>query len=292
MWNFGEDRQFYTTRWDAELTFKNYWVTNLTFWIDQPSQDQARTRGGPSMGYPKSTVFIARLQNQFGARNGWNARVYYGWDPIGGLTNRISGGLSIRPSTRWQVSVSPNYLREINPRQWVATLDSGPVATYGGRYVFAVADQSTFVMQIRANYTVTPDLTLELYAEPFAASGRYHSFGHLAAPRTYDLVRYSSDTTTTPSVGRDPTGAYVIRDVNGYRRNIGNPDFNILSFRSNLVLRWEWRPGSTLYLVWQANREAEDDRGEHVGFGDLWDSLGASGDNVLAVKVSYWIPVN
>ena len=291
-WNFGWDRQFYTTRWDAEVTFRNYWVTNLTFWIDRPSQNQAQTRGGPSMGYPKSTVFIARLQNRLGARNGWNARVYYGWDPIGGLTNRISGGLSIRPSPRWQVSVNPNYLRVIDPRQYVATLDSGPAATYGSRYVFATVDQSTFLMQIRANYTLTPDLTLELYAEPFAASGRYHGFGHLAAPRTYDLVPYSTDTTATPSIGRGATGAYVVRDADGYRRDIGNPDFNVLSFRSNLVMRWEWRPGSTLYVVWQQNRGFEDDRGEHVGFGDLWDSVRARGDNFLAVKVSYWLPVH
>lgn len=291
-WNLARDRQFFTTRWDAVMTFRNYWQTNLTFWIDQPSQDHARTRGGPSMGYPKFTVFIAQIQNSFSARNRWNARVYYGRDPIGGLTNRISGGVSLRPTTRWQISVNPNYLRVIEPRQYVATLDSGPAATYGGRYLFATVDQSTFVMQLRANYTLTPDVTFELYAEPFAASGRYYGFGHLAAPRTYDLTPYSTDTTVTPSIARDSTGAYTVRDAAGYRRNIGNPDFNVLSFRSNLVLRWEWRPGSTLYVVWQQSREFADHRGEHVGFGDLWDSLRARGDNFVAVKVTYWIPVN
>jgi hypothetical protein len=243
-------------------------------------------------------VFIAQLRNRFGAKTGWNGRVYYGWDALSGLTNRLSGGLSIRPSTRWQISVNPNYLRVVEPRQYVATLDSGPAATYGRRYIFATVDQSTFLMQIRANYTITPDLTLELYAEPFAASGRYYAFGHLAAPRTYDLTRYSTDTMTTPSVGRDAAGNAFIKDASGYRRYLldptddGNPDFNILSFRSNLVLRWEWRPGSTLYVVWQQNRESEHDRGALVGFGDLWNSLRATGDNFLAIKVSYWIPVN
>jgi hypothetical protein len=293
-WNFGDDRQFYTTRWDADLTFKNYWVANLTFWIDHPSQNHAATRGGPSMGYPKSTVVIARLQNQLGAKHGWNARVYYGWDPIGGMTNRISGGISVRPSPRWQLSVSPNYLRVITPRQWVATLDSGPASTDDSRYVFGTVDQSEFRLPIRANYTVTPDLTLELYAEPFAASGRYWGFGELAAPRTYDLTPYSltADTTVTPRVERAPTGEYTVHDTGGYARTLGNPDFNRLSFLSNLVLRWEWRPGSTLYVVWQQNRGFEDDRGEHVGFGDLWDSVRARGDNFLAVKVSYWLPID
>ncbi len=290
-WNFGGDRQFATTRWDAQATWRNYWTTNFTYWIDHPAQSQSLTRGGPSMGTPRSRVGSARIENSFGARTRWHARVYSGRDDLGGETTRLSGGFSARPTTRWQVSVSPNYLRVIDPRQYVATLDSGPPATFDARYLFATVDQSSFSLQLRANYTVTPDLTLEFYAEPFAASGRYSSFGHLAAPRTTDLVAYATDTTRAPSIARDSTGAYIVRDANGYRRDIGNPDFNVLSFRSNLVLRWEWRPGSTLFLVWQRNRGADDARGEHVGFGELWDAFRAPGDNFLAVKVSYWIPV-
>ncbi len=291
-WNFGNDRQFYTTRWDAELTWKNYWVTNLTFWIDHPSQNQAQTRGGPSMGTPQSRVVIARLGNRFGARTQWNGRVYYGWDELGGEIYRLSGGLSVRPSTRWQLSVNPNYLRVIDPRQYVATFDSagGPAATYGRRYVFAFVDASEFRVPIRANYTITPDLTLELFAEPFAASGRFYGFGELAAPRTTRLRRYGTNGTT---IARDPAGDYVVTDNGGADTlAIANPDFNVLSFRSNLVLRWEWRPGSTLFLVWQQNRESDDPRGAHVGPRDLWNALRATGDNFLAVKVSYWIPVH
>ncbi len=66
----------------------------------------------------------------------------------------------------------------------------------------------------------------------------------------------------------------------------------MLSFRSNAVLRWEWRPGSTLYLVWQQSRQSFNQNGRLVGFRDLWESFGAQGDNFLAVKISYWIPVN
>ncbi|MGH7568453.1 MAG: DUF5916 domain-containing protein [Gemmatimonadales bacterium] len=288
-WNFGNDRQFYTTRWDAKLTWKNFWVTNLTFWIDHPSQNQAQTRGGPSMGTPRSRVVIARLGSRLGARTAWNGRGYYGWDELGGEIYRLSGGLSVRPSTRWQVSVDPNYLRVIDPRQYVATFDSGPAATYGRRYVFAFVDQSEFRIPIRANYTLTPDLTLELFAEPFAASGRFYGFGELAAPRTTRLRRYGTDGTT---IARDPAGDYLVTDNGGADTlAIANPDFNVLSFRSNLVLRWEWRPGSTLFLVWQQNRQHDDARGAHVGPADLMDSLRATGDNFLAIKASYWIPV-
>jgi hypothetical protein len=68
-----------------------------------------------------------------------------------------------------------------------------------------------------------------------------------------------------------------------------NPNFNIRSFRSNLVFRWEWRPGSTAYLVWQQNRFESRDPAQRVGTGGLFQALGAPGDNVLAFKVSYWL---
>jgi hypothetical protein len=70
------------------------------------------------------------------------------------------------------------------------------------------------------------------------------------------------------------------------------PNFNVLSFRSNIVLRWEWRPGSTFFLVWQQNRFASGDPTERSRLGNLWDTASAPGDNFFAVKVSYWIPVD
>ena len=68
-------------------------------------------------------------------------------------------------------------------------------------------------------------------------------------------------------------------------------DFNVRSFRSNVVLRWEWRPGSALYLVWQQDRRTSRSGGALVRPGGLWDALGSPGDNFFAVKVSYWLPV-
>ncbi|MEP7220975.1 MAG: DUF5916 domain-containing protein, partial [Bacteroidota bacterium] len=69
-------------------------------------------------------------------------------------------------------------------------------------------------------------------------------------------------------------------------------DFNIGLFRSNLVLRWEWRPGSTFYLVWQQDRSRQDDRGERAGLRDVGSSITAPGDHLLSLKLSYWLPVD
>src|SRR5207245_11068623 len=134
-------------------------------------------------------------------------------------------------------------------------------------YVFAPFTQCTFMLQLRCNYTFGPDLTPELYGEPFAASGRYYGLGELAAPRTFNLRDYGTSGTT---IARNAAGDYAITDNGGADTlRISNPDFNILSFRSNAVMRWEWRRGSTLYLVWAQNRFGFQPIARLVGFRDL-----------------------
>jgi hypothetical protein len=288
-WDFGGIRQFAVAEQSAELTLKNYWQLSGYFDQSWPSLDHALTRGGPLMATPRSWEAGVRLGSSFGAKTAWNVRVSRSQDALGGESSALRGSLSIRPTSRVEISLAPSYSREIASRQYITTLDSGGPATYGQRYVFGVIDRSTLSAQLRLTYTLTPDLTLELYAEPFAASGRFYGIGELARGRTTDLAVYSLDTTRTPSLIRDPVGDYTLKDANGFRRSIDNPDFNVLSFRSNLVLRWEWRPGSTLFVVWQQNRFAADTRGALVGPGDLWDSFRAAGDNFLALKVSYWL---
>ncbi|MGH7720945.1 MAG: hypothetical protein ACREON_19125, partial [Gemmatimonadaceae bacterium] len=91
-------------------------------------------------------------------------------------------------------------------------------------------------------------------------------------------------------IARLDDGSYEVID-GGSAFTIGNPDFDVLSFRSNAVLRWEWRPGSTLFVVWQQDRSERGSLPRGVGPRRLWDSLGAQGDNFLAVKASFWLPV-
>ena len=289
-YDFGWTRQFFLTEMYGQVILKNFW--DLSSYIDyQPrSFDHSLTRGGPQMATPAFVNWVVRLSNKFGAKNGWVARVYYGKGELGAETYRLSGELSIRPSSRFLFSATPNYLRDISPRQWVMTVDTGgSAATYNQRYVFGKIDQSTFLIDLRANYTIGPNLTVELWGEPFAASGRYDGLGELAAPRTFHLRDYGTGGTT---ITRDPAGDYTVTDGPSHTLSIPNPDFNFLSFRSNAVLRWEWRPGSTLYIVWAQDRGAAQSTVRGVGFRDLMNSFGARGDNFFAVKVSYWIPVN
>jgi hypothetical protein len=288
-WDFGGSRHDASAELEVDATLHNFWSFNASLEKNFSTLDHSLTRGGPLMATPGRWDGRLRLGNSYGARTTWNGRFRYGADALGGQRYQIAGQLAMRPSERWQLSVSPSYERQIDPRQYITTLDSGGPATYGQRYVFGFVDRSTFAMRLRMSYTMTPGMTLELYAEPFAASGRYYGIGELAAARTDRLRVYAADTAATPSLSRDSTGAYILRDAGGYRRTIDNPDFNVWSFRTNLVLRWEWSAGSTVYVVWQQSRFAEDDAGRLVGPGEMWTAVQSPGENFLALKVSYWL---
>ena len=138
------------------------------------------------------------------------------------------------------------------------------------------------------DYAFTPNLTIEAYAEPFASSGRYFDHGELEAPQSRDLVTYGTQGTT---IVREEDGSYSVTD-GAEAFSIPNRDFNVLSFRSNLVVRWEWLPGSTFFLVWQQSRSAEDQLGEIVGAGSLGDALRAPGVNFFAAKLTYWFSMH
>jgi hypothetical protein len=292
--NFDRDMQFGELYAAADATFKNFWGMTLTAFHDARAQDERLTRGGPSMGYGYYNVGIVNLFNSSASKTRWNARVYYGKDEFGSPTNRISGSLAMRPSPRWSFSAAPNYLRAVSSRQFITSFSGGSAATYGRRYVFSFIDQSQLFAELRLNYTLKPDVTLEVYGQPFAASGRFYDFGELDAARSRNLRHYGKDGTT---IVQQSNGRYLVTDTNLLTNGapttftLPNPDFNVRSFRSNVVLRWEYRPGSTLYLVWQEDRSGSEAQGSLVQLNDLFGAFQNAGNNYIAIKASFWIPV-
>jgi hypothetical protein len=212
----------------------------------------------------------------------------YGRNEDGGLTFSVEGGISVQPDPRWQLSIQPRYERLLDTQQYVTTLDGGRPETYGRRYIFAHVDRSTYSTEIRLNYTFRPDLNVDFYAEPFASSGHYDHVGELKAARSRHLRQYGTNDTTVTTL---PDGSRQVVD-GGASFTLRNRDFRVQSLRSNLVLRWEWRPGSTLYVVWQENRAGREESGTRVTLGDMFDSFGARGDNLFAVKTSFWFSLN
>jgi hypothetical protein len=126
-----------------------------------------------------------------------------------------------------------------------------------------------------------------MYAEPCAASARFYNYGELLAARSRELRRYGTDGTT---ITRDREATLTVTEGDE-EFELENEDFNVRSLRSSVVLRWEWRAGSTLFLVWQQDTSAFTERGNLVRPSALWDAVSTDGDNFLAVKVSYWLPL-
>ena len=199
----------------------------------------------------------------------------------------MSGSFSFRAGPRWQMSVQPLYERLVETQQYVATRSGGRPDTFGSRYVFAGIERSTLSTQFRTNFTLKPDVNLDVYAEPFAASGRYYDVGELLAPRTRARLTYGTAGTTL--VTRPDGSRAITTGTSSFTLN--NLDFNVRSFRSNVVLRWEWRPGSTLYLVWQQDRSGRDPIGTRVSLADTFRSVTEPGPNTFLVKMSFWMPV-
>ena len=241
--------------------------------------DDRQTRGGPVMATPAGWDASLEINSRSGARNSWGVDVGVDRAEDGGWRNGLELSLSTRPNDRLEMRFDPEWSQGRATRQYIMTRATASNATYNYRYVFAAVDLSEISGRIRANYTFTPNLTLETYAEPFVSSGRFHTFGELSAPRTNSLKLYAG-------IARNADSSYTVVD-GAESFDIENQDFNVRSFRSNAVLRWEWRPGSTLYLVWQQNRETD------LVFGaarpdNLFNTMGTPGDNFVAVKITYW----
>jgi hypothetical protein len=283
-WNTAWDRSYTSTGFFSGVTWKNFWTTDIELFANARAQSDRQTRGGPLMGTPLGYRVAVSLNSSRGGRTQWGIGASGYTDELDGYQARVNGGLTFRPGTRWELSIRPRYERSRTARQYVTTRSGGSAATFGSRYIFAEVERSEVVAQLRANFAVTPDFTIEAYVEPFASSGDYDAFGELAAARSQRLRTYGTDGT---SITRDGSGQYTVTDGT-QTFEFGNPDFNIRSFRSNLVLRWEWRPGSTAYLVWQQNR-FEGRPFATAGPRGLIEAVSAPGDQFLALKISYWI---
>lgn len=274
-------------RGTANATWRNFWTSQIQVSRNLATTSVSLTRGGPLMGRGPGWSVNVNGGNRASSRTRVTMSAFHQANDDGASTNRITGLLSVRPGPRWQFSVSPFYDRVTEPQQYISTLSGGRAVTYDNRYVFAFIDRSTMSTEFRLGLTLKPDVNLDVYAEPFAASGRYYDYGELLAPGSRDRLKYGTNGTILTV---NPDGSQVV-NVGNSSFTLRNRDFNTLSFRSNVVLRWEWRTGSTLYVVWQQDRSGTEAIGTRVGIGDAFRSLTAPGANIFLIKTSFWIPV-
>jgi hypothetical protein len=239
------------------------------------------------MQRPASWTVSSTIANASASQTRWTVSGTGMSNEDGGYVRRAAVLFSFRPSPRWQLSVEPEIDRTNDVQQYLTTAAGGRPESFGYRYVFSTIDRTTLSSAIRTGLTIRPDLNIDVYAEPFASSGRYSNVGELVRGGTRERLIYGTRGTT---LARDSAGDWIVDGGSGPIR-VANPDFSVRSLRSNVVLRWEWRPGSTLYIVWQQDHEMRDVTSSRAGVDDLFRSFATPGRTVLAVKSSLWIPV-
>jgi len=262
-WNFGGDRLYSGFNVNSHWTFTNFFSIGGGYNIDAaPFRDRV-TRGGPGvLGNPGNTVwYYANTDHRKDLSFYYNGD--YGRDRLNSSRFGISPGFNWRASSSMSLNMSVRYSVNRDESQWVqnTTLASGAT-----RYVFGRIDQKTMSINTRFNYTMTPNLSLQVYAEPFVSAGDYSNFKELVDGR-----------------------AAVYGDRYRPLEYTGNPDFNIRSFRTTNVLRWEYKPGSALFLVWQAGKQGYENVGDFRFGRDFSGVFSAPSHNVFLVKFSYWL---
>jgi hypothetical protein len=271
----------------------NYWLLEA-FIIRRPEiYDDRLTRGGPVVKRAGATFYQAFISTDQRKRMYVTTNPYVEPHDLG--TTRYAADLSVtyRPSTRVRLSLGPRYAFDPSPYQFVTSgADSTATDFVGRRYIFAELNQRSFSMNTRANITFTPEMTLEVFAQPLIFAGEYVQFREFVTTRTAELRDFTTDQVTITGSGSSRT---VTIDADGPSATAAqpitftHPDFNFRSLRGNAVLRWEYRPGSTLFLVWQQNRAERVPVGDFDFSRDRRALFSVHPDNIFLIKASYWL---
>lgn len=274
-WNFGGIRQYSNVGLEVEATWLNYWITNLDFKYHDGGLDDALTRGGPLAEAPDSWSLSTFVSNNYFAVTQYSVNASYAHDVLGGYVFSLGTSVSSRIRDRIRLSISTRYQETDSKRQYVGHAIPNGGDSSDPEYVFSHLAQSRLVTEVRGSYFFSPFLSLELYAEPFAESGRYYNYGVLSGPGSPYLDFHDSTSRSNNFESFDTDSDY------GYR-----------SFRSSMVLRWEFVLGSTAYFVWQRNMSDNVNPGRTVRFGSLFDGFSGDGVDMVAIKISHWLPVS
>lgn len=280
----------------------NYWRVEGSLNLDPDRMDRTATRGGPLMLNP------ATVNGRIGFDTDSRRAITFGPNVSferGTLDSddrwSASADVGIRPSSWLDVRVSPNWSRSRTGAQYVGSTGDVPfAATYGRSYVFAELERREFSFQTRLNAAFRPSLSLQLFLQPLLSSGDYLTYKRFLEPATYRFDPFSEGTFANVngearcSGGRTCVDAdrtrYVDFDGNGTADwSFSDRDFNVRSLRGNAVLRWEYRPGSTLFVVWQRRQADEAASGSFRFRQDLSAMMRAPAENVFMVKLRYWI---
>lgn len=273
---------------DGEAQLLNYWTLGLHFDYEPPKYSHYLTRGGPTAYYPSGQTEQITIESDNRKPLVATVQGHYRTHPDGGYNWSLIFSLTWKPAERISLSLGPGYNFRYSQGQWVTKVaDELMTETFGVRYILSDIIQKTFPIELRANWTFTPRLSLQAYLQPYIGTGDYSLFKELAAARTFrfNVFGRANGSTLDAKDGiytADPDGPGPARPF-----SFADPDFSLKSLRGTIVLRWEYLPGSMLYLVWTQRRADGSHPGDFNLWRDLEDLFQASGDNIVLLKFSY-----
>ena len=299
-WNYGGDRVGGSLDVRAFATLLNYWNVDGNVELRPSSLDDRLTRGGPLAQRPGERAVRGRVNSDSRNRVTLELQGNRVWNGDGGYVSRGEVNVGFKPASNVEIRVGPELSRSRNVAQYVTSVSDGlATSTFGRRYVFATLEQTTLSVDTRVNVSFTPRLTLETYVQPYISAGDYGALKEFRTPGGFDFAVYGRDLGT---ISRDGAGVYHVDPDQGGAApafDVSDRDFSFRSLRGNAVLRWEWRAGSTMYLVWQQNRSqnltatgvtANDPNLTRFNpYYDAKELFGLRPDNVFQVKVTYWL---
>ena len=266
-WTTGGTQSGASATLHASAELPNFWSSALTATTYDIGGARciACARGGPALRQSAERLASVYLGGDARRMIVPNISIGAGTGDAGNSSTRsLALGSDLRLASRYSMSIGASWDSRTDDQQWIGNY--GAFLSDTTRYTFARLKQNTIGITARANWTATPRLSLQVYAQPFISSGDFANWRQLTAPSAREYAARWSPYGN----GTNPTG------------------FNFRQFNSNAVLRWEYRPGSTLFFVWQQGRASNDVNGEFHVARDYRDLFRAHPDNTLLIKASYW----
>jgi hypothetical protein len=285
-WDFGGNFIYQGGELSLNMQFKNFWNLGLGGECQGQAVDRFNLRGGPAINVPFSATGWSYIGSD--SRKKFYSEllaVYYKSDYNNSEITRFELDLTYRPFKALQLGIETAYEFGHDRLQYIETVDDVP----GNRYIMARIDNQSIMADIRINYSITPDLTIQYWGQPFVFAGKYGEYkkaSETTASYYYDRFHIFSPDEIAYDAENE---VYYVTEPGeeAIEYSFDQPDFKVFEFRSNLVVRWEYIPGSAVYLVWSQGRMGDESTGE-PDFGHDMDALfDIEPHNIFLVKFTY-----
>ncbi len=286
-WNFGGDNTARGGNFNLHTSFLNYWYFEFGGNLNLEGLSMNALRGGPALRIPGNYNFWGEIGSDVHKKLTVELEGYLNESFVRDFSysRGTEAEIAWKPLNALSFSMNPGYDFSRTTLQYITRKQNNGIP----RYLFGTLDRHTANASFRVNLNLTPELTIQYWGQPFIASGRYSDLKRITdsrADKPGDRYRvYDSQ-----EISYDPAKQkYLIEEAGWGATEISQPDFNVKEFLSNMVLRWEYAPGSTFYLVWSQGRHADTKEGSFKLGRDLKRLFDAMPENIILLKLSYRI---